>query len=144
MHIVKRKLCFNCLGIHRIHECYSKQFCRICNKRHHTRLCTDNLINRSIVHDNDTSRHTKKNANDSPHNTNFPISNKHLQNSPTLNQTYVNIVNDTNQKEEDTSILYSSSTDVRMHVLLKTVVAPLWSDNLCIAIICDQKFRKKT
>ncbi|XP_071135358.1 uncharacterized protein [Mytilus edulis] len=133
MDIVKREqLCFNCLGTHRIHECYSNQFCRICNKRHHTSLCIDNPFNSNIVHDNDTSRHIQQNANDSPQNTNFPISNGHLQNSPNLNQTSVNIVNDTNQKEEDTTILHSSSNDVRTHVLLKTAVAPVWSDNLCI------------
>ena len=41
-------------------------------------------------------------------------------------------LNDTIQKEEDTSILYSSSVEVRTNVLLKTAVAPIWSDNLCI------------
>ncbi|CAG2211448.1 unnamed protein product [Mytilus edulis] len=69
-------------------------------------------INSNIAHDNDTSRHIQQNANDSPQNTNFPISNGHLQNSPNLNQTSVNIVNDTNQKEEDTTILHSSSNDI--------------------------------
>ncbi|XP_071153114.1 uncharacterized protein [Mytilus edulis] len=88
--------------------------------------------NCNIAHDNDTSRHIQQNANDSPQNTNFPISNGHLQYSPNLNQTSVNIVNDTNQKEEDTTILHSSSNDVRTHVLLKTAVAPVWSDNLCV------------
>ena len=40
MSIVKRdKLCFNCLGHHRISECKSQHTCKICNKKHHTSLC---------------------------------------------------------------------------------------------------------
>ncbi|CAC5412646.1 unnamed protein product [Mytilus coruscus] len=78
-----------------------------------------------------SSRPIEQNTNDSPQNMNFPISNGHLHNSPTFNQISVNLVNDTNQKEEDTTILHSSSTEVRTHVLLKTAVAPVWSDHLC-------------
>ena len=41
MNIVKRdKLCFNCLGNHRISECKSKHTCKTCNKKHHTSLCS--------------------------------------------------------------------------------------------------------
>jgi hypothetical protein len=40
MNIVKRdKLCFNCLGHHRVSECKSKHTCKTCNKKHHTSLC---------------------------------------------------------------------------------------------------------
>ena len=52
-------------------------------------------------------------------------------NNGQANQTSVHLVNDTNQKEEDTSILYSSSVEVRTNVLLKTAVAPVWSDHSC-------------
>ncbi|XP_076072041.1 uncharacterized protein LOC143043745 [Mytilus galloprovincialis] len=52
-------------------------------------------------------------------------------NNGQANQTSVHLVNDTNQKEEDTSILYSSSVEVRINVLLKTSVAPVWSDHSC-------------
>ena len=40
MNIVKRKkLCFNCLGNHKIAECKSTNKCKNCDKRHHTSLC---------------------------------------------------------------------------------------------------------
>ncbi|XP_061169364.1 cilia- and flagella-associated protein 58-like [Saccostrea echinata] len=39
--ILKRdKLCFNCLGRHRVADCQSKSNCKICKRRHHTSLCT--------------------------------------------------------------------------------------------------------
>ena len=39
--IVKhRKLCFNCLGNHKVSQCKSKGRFRRCNRRHHTSLCT--------------------------------------------------------------------------------------------------------
>ena len=34
------KLCFNCLGNHRVSQCKSKSRCRRCNRKHHTSLCT--------------------------------------------------------------------------------------------------------
>ena len=38
--IVKReKLCFNCLGHHRVSQCQSKGRCKHCKERHHTSLC---------------------------------------------------------------------------------------------------------
>ena len=38
--IVKRKrLCFNCLGDHRVSECISKHRCRNCKRKHHTSIC---------------------------------------------------------------------------------------------------------
>ena len=40
MDIVKRdKLCFNCLGHHRISQCQLKGHCKCCKERHHTSLC---------------------------------------------------------------------------------------------------------
>ena len=40
MDIVKRdKLCFNCLGHHRVGQCQSKGRCKHCKERHHTSLC---------------------------------------------------------------------------------------------------------
>ncbi|XP_062606698.1 uncharacterized protein LOC134268455 [Saccostrea cucullata] len=52
MRIVKRdKLCFNCLGRHRVTDCQSKSNCKICKKRHHTSLCS----NREVVKSNKES-----------------------------------------------------------------------------------------
>ncbi|XP_060566632.1 uncharacterized protein LOC132725515 [Ruditapes philippinarum] len=40
MKIVKeRRLCFNCLGNHKITDCKSKFKCKICSRRHHTSIC---------------------------------------------------------------------------------------------------------
>ena len=40
MDIVKlEKLCFNCLGHHRVSQCQSKGHCKRCKERHHTSLC---------------------------------------------------------------------------------------------------------
>ena len=40
MDIVKReKLCFNCLGHHRVSQCQSRGRCKRCKERHHTSLC---------------------------------------------------------------------------------------------------------
>ena len=40
MDIVKReKLCFNCLGHHRVSQCQLKGRCKRCKERHHTSLC---------------------------------------------------------------------------------------------------------
>ena len=40
MDIVKlEKLCFNCLGHHRVGQCQSKGHCKRCKERHHTSLC---------------------------------------------------------------------------------------------------------
>lgn len=39
--IVKReRLCFNCLGHHKLADCKSKSSCRNCHKRHHTSICS--------------------------------------------------------------------------------------------------------
>ena len=39
--VKKNKLCFNCLGRHKIAECKSTSNCRKCKKRHHTSICTE-------------------------------------------------------------------------------------------------------
>ncbi len=39
--IIKRdKLCYNCLGHHKVSECNSKYRCRKCARKHHTSICT--------------------------------------------------------------------------------------------------------
>ena len=35
----KGKLCFNCLGHHRVSQCPSKSRCKSCRQKHHTSLC---------------------------------------------------------------------------------------------------------
>ena len=38
--IIKRdKLCYNCLGHHKVSECNSRYRCRKCNRKHHTSIC---------------------------------------------------------------------------------------------------------
>ena len=42
MDIIKRdKLCFNCLGHHKLSQCKSQCCCCHCNRRHHTSLCNN-------------------------------------------------------------------------------------------------------
>nr|XP_006816325.1 PREDICTED: uncharacterized protein LOC102803186 [Saccoglossus kowalevskii] len=42
MAIVKRdRLCFNCLGHHKVHECKSKYRCKFCHGKHHSTLCNN-------------------------------------------------------------------------------------------------------
>ena len=43
----------------------------------------------------------------------------------------VNVVSDTEKKEEDTRILHSSA-HIHSNVLLKTAVAPVWSGDFCM------------
>ena len=41
MAIVKKdKLCFNCLGRHKLSQCMSRFKCKVCKHKHHTSLCT--------------------------------------------------------------------------------------------------------
>ena len=43
--IVKRdRLCFNCLGRHRVADCKSTNNCWICDNRHHTSICGNNEV----------------------------------------------------------------------------------------------------
>lgn len=37
--IQEARLCFNCLGHHRVTECKSRNRCRMCHRKHHTSLC---------------------------------------------------------------------------------------------------------
>ena len=37
--VKKGKLCFNCLGHHRVSQCPSKSRCKGCRQKHHTSLC---------------------------------------------------------------------------------------------------------
>ena len=37
--IQEARLCFNCLGRHRVTECKSRNRCRMCHRKHHTSLC---------------------------------------------------------------------------------------------------------
>ncbi|XP_006825219.1 uncharacterized protein LOC102808985 [Saccoglossus kowalevskii] len=40
LEIIKRdRLCFNCLGKHKVTDCQSKFSCRACRRKHHTSLC---------------------------------------------------------------------------------------------------------
>ena len=38
--VCQEKLCFNCLGHHKVASCNSKHRCRNCQRKHHTSLCT--------------------------------------------------------------------------------------------------------
>ena len=38
--VKKERLCFNCLGHHKVTNCNSKNRCKKCHRKHHTRLCT--------------------------------------------------------------------------------------------------------
>ena len=43
--IVKRdRLCFNCLGRHKVADCKSTNNCWICDKRHHTSICGNSKV----------------------------------------------------------------------------------------------------
>ena len=48
-------LCFNCLNIHRVSQCNSKNRCRKCHKKHHTSLCNEK--------DNEQVKHSEQNGN---------------------------------------------------------------------------------
>ena len=37
--VKKERLCFNCLALHKVSECKSKQSCKTCKRRHHSSLC---------------------------------------------------------------------------------------------------------
>ena len=45
--VKKKRVCFNCLGSHRVKECKSKNKCRKCNHKHHTSLCGGQFTNTS-------------------------------------------------------------------------------------------------
>ncbi|VDI09016.1 Hypothetical predicted protein [Mytilus galloprovincialis] len=41
--IKEKRLCFNCLGKHKIADCKSKNTCKCCHRKHHSSLCKQNL-----------------------------------------------------------------------------------------------------
>lgn len=48
--LVRRKLCFNCTAPnHRVSECFSKNSCQHCHKRHHTSICDRNQTGRQTL-----------------------------------------------------------------------------------------------
>ena len=48
MAIVKKdKLCFNCLGRHKLSKCMSRFKCKVCKHKHHTSLCTSHTNTKS-------------------------------------------------------------------------------------------------
>ncbi|XP_071128314.1 uncharacterized protein [Mytilus edulis] len=40
--IKEKRLCFNCLGKHKIADCKSKNTCKCCHRKHHSSLCKQN------------------------------------------------------------------------------------------------------
>ncbi|XP_063408992.1 uncharacterized protein LOC134692470 [Mytilus trossulus] len=132
MDVVKRdKLCFNCLGNHKINECKSENTCRYCNRKHHTSLCNAHKSNaikpgneESDRNGGNTSTHTNFRANDNQSNNPLnPLNPLNPQNPSSLNSTNVHLVNDSHTTEQDTTILFSKSKESRSNVLLKTAVA---------------------
>ena len=117
--IVKQKrLCFNCLGNHKVSECKSRYKCRTCEKKHHTSLCDRN-----------------KQQND------LSSSNEMRASVNTVDIEQHSLV----MGSENTSTFYtSSSVESRTEVLLKTAVAPVWSGNLSVPanILLDEGSQK--
>ncbi|XP_071177507.1 uncharacterized protein [Mytilus edulis] len=65
MKIVKEdRLCFNCLGRHRVVDCKSKSNCKKCDRRHHTSLC-NNDHDKETTSTSSTSTVQKHNAEES-------------------------------------------------------------------------------
>lgn len=101
--ILKReKLCFNCLGHHRIADCKSKGKCRTCNRKHHSSLCKDALSETTEQKTPHTDSHRGSNT----------------QNH--------------NAKNSGTSILHSSSNLPQGQIMLKTAIAPVSSECACL------------
>ncbi|XP_069138142.1 uncharacterized protein [Argopecten irradians] len=106
--IIKRdKLCFNCLGKHRISDCKSRKNCKKCNRRHHSSICNsthrqDNMQNDAITY---TTKHNAKERNNE---------------------------NATNLKEPTTSVMYTASEVHSSQVLLKTAIAPVCVNGQCV------------
>ena len=49
--IKQKRLCYNCLGRHRVSQCNLNNRCRKCNGKHHTSICTDvNKVSDSSNH----------------------------------------------------------------------------------------------
>ena len=47
--IVEHKLCFNCLGRHKVSACTSRHRCHKCQRKHHTSLCSDTPSGRQQI-----------------------------------------------------------------------------------------------
>ncbi|XP_071141877.1 uncharacterized protein [Mytilus edulis] len=123
--IVKRdKLCFNCLGKHRINEYKSKHTCRNCGKKHHTSLCNARPTN-NIKPVNEVNH---RNGSSNSAHTNFHAKDNQSSNPSNPPSTNVQLVNELHDTEEDTTILYSQSTESRSNVLLKTAVSQVGSN----------------
>ena len=51
LEIIKhQRLCFNCLGRHKISQCTSKYHCKICKRKHHTSICTEKPATNATPH----------------------------------------------------------------------------------------------
>lgn len=103
MQIVKQdKLCFNCLGKHRVSECKSRKSCKICNRRHHTSICNNQNDKR---HENTQSVSAAKTQ-------------KHNANE-VRNETVTVL------KDSTASVMHTASDAHYCQVLLKTAIAPV-------------------
>ena len=126
MEIVKRdKLCFNCLGKHRLSDCKSNKTCKNCHKKHHTSLCNKNQVNHANQKQGDNTR-VETNAPKNQNTCTCSHSNQNTHSTPTAQ---VSLVNDHDVKEQNTAIL-SQSAEFRTNVLLKTAVAPVGTSHM--------------
>ena len=83
--IVKReKLCFNCLGNHKVIHCNSKHRCRVCHKKHHSSLCTTDSTSGSTNTNSATQNGSSQppQSNQIPHSTLNPTSEKFVPKQP--------------------------------------------------------------
>ncbi|XP_063417047.1 uncharacterized protein LOC134699374 [Mytilus trossulus] len=133
MDVVKRdKLCFNCLGNHRLNESKSENTCRYCNRKHHT--CTSLCNAHKTNHIKPSNEESDRNRDNTSTHTNFRANDNQSSNplkppnQPSLNSTNVHLVNDSHSTEHDTTILYTKSKESQSNVLLKTAVAQVGSN----------------
>ena len=76
--VLDNKLCLNCLGHHLKNDCKSQHNCRSCNRKHHTTLHDENILQTPRQHSeqsNDNSRNSKSTTKS------FANSKKPLQNT---------------------------------------------------------------
>ena len=110
-------LCFNCLGKHHMNECKSKSVCRKCRRKHHTSLC--NAYQTKSMNSNTDKK---------PESQNSETKVKRVDNSKTSQSVNVNLVNENDEKKNDNTATLHSTSAPHSTVLLKTAVAPVWSD----------------
>ncbi|XP_070579146.1 uncharacterized protein [Ptychodera flava] len=107
--IVKQnRLCFNCLGKHKVGDCKSKGKCRKCDRKHHTSLCKSDQGSTSTT--SETSRDptpTQRNADASPQ-------------PGTANASHA-------QPAAATTQVHFATSDKEETALLKTAVVPISS-----------------